>query len=396
MNRRKFLAAACAAGAASCTRPEPDRYAKNIRVTGAEVFHLPVQEERYGWTIVRVQTDVGLSGIGEATGSGSGDPAIAKVPEYIEWMTGRSVYDIEALRARTYPEHGEHGRAMASAFSSIEQALYDIQGQAQGAPISALFGGRLRDQIRNYANINRGSKTRTPEGFRPTLESAIEAGFDSTKLAPFDRRPRNASPAELERHFQRGLESIRMARELIGPTGDVLIEGHSNFELDRALGILDALQEQNIFWFEEPIRSLEAMAEIRDAAPFPIAGGEGLFSGAEALNYIQTGAVDILMPDIKWCAGCLELKKISAMCEAAGVQIAPHGPVSPVGNMAAAQVCSTIPNFSILEYSHGDAPWRFEMTDPPEPLQKGGMLDVLDTPGLGYKLNMKTINARKA
>ena len=78
------------------------------------------------------------------------------------------------------------------------------------------------------------------------------------------------------------------------------------------------------------------------------------------------------------------------------MEVAPHGPMSPIGNMTAAHVCATIPNFSILEYSYGDAPWKAELTDPPEPLGKGGMLRVPDTPGLGYKLNMKTVNRRKA
>lgn len=393
MRRREFLAAIAAAPAVYAA-PAPDRYAKQVKITGVEVFQVPVQE-RYGWTIVRLQTDAGLTGLGDASESGRGDSAVANIHRYTEMLKGRTIYEVEWFRSQVYPEQADGGRAVSAAFSGIEQAMYDLQGQAQNLPMHALFGGKLRDEIRNYANINRASKTRTPEGFRPVLEKAIAAGFDSMKMAPFDRKPKNASEAELTAHFDRGIRSIQMAREMMGD-GDVLVEGHSNFDLERALGILPRMEPLRPYWFEEAIRHLPDMAKLRGATEIPIAGGEGLFGIERALHYIQLGAVDILMPDIKWCAGCLELKKISAICEAVGVSIAPHGPMSSIGNMTAAQVCSTIPNFSILEYSYGDAPWKTEFTDPPEPLGKGGMLRVPDTPGLGYKLNMKTVNARGA
>ena len=92
------------------------------------------------------------------------------------------------------------------------------------------------------------------------------------------------------------------------------------------------------------------------------------------------------MPDVKYCGGMLELKKISAMAEAAGLASAPHGPASPVGNMAAAHVCVGLPNFLILEFSHGEVPWRAEVVDPPEAMEKG-YLTVSDRPGLGYEVN---------
>lgn len=393
MRRRDFLAAATLAPAMAAA-PQPDRYAKSIKITGVEVFQIPVQSH-YGWTIVRLQTDAGLTGLGEASESGRGDPAVPKIHEFLELLKGRSIYEVEWFRSQTFPQQPQGGRAVAAAFSGIEQAMYDLQGQAQGLPMHALFGGKLRDDIHQYANINRASKTRTPEGFRPVLEKAIAAGFDAMKMAPFDRKPRNATAAELNAHFDRGVESIRMAREMMGD-GDVLVEGHSNFDLERALGILPRIAPLKPFWFEEAIRDLEDMARLRDATDIPIAGGEGLFGMQRALEYFQIGAVDILMPDIKWCAGCLELKKISAIAEAAGGSIAPHGPLGPIGNMSAAQVCSTIPNFSILEYSYGDAPWKPELTDPPEPLGKGGLLRVPDTPGLGYKLNMNVVKRQKA
>jgi galactonate dehydratase len=100
--------------------------------------------------------------------------------------------------------------------------------------------------------------------------------------------------------------------------------------------------------------------------------------------------VDIAMPDVKYCGGMLELKKIAAFCEAAGVLVSPHGPASPVGNMAAAHVCATMPNFQILELSYGEVPWRAELIDPPEALDKGHIV-LTDRPGIGVTLNDKTV-----
>jgi len=392
MTRRALLAGAALGGAGLAAAA--DGNVRAIKVTSIEYFPLVVKPDRYGWLIVRVHTDAGLSGLGDASESGRGDPAIAKIEEYSEWWKGRPIFDIELFRQMAYSQRKGRGRNVACAFSGIEQALYDIQAQAFGVPMHALFGGKLHESVRNYANINRGSKSRTPGGFEPTARSAADAGFDAVKVAPFDGMPKDA--AAIRARTDEGIASIKLMREIFGHDGDVLVEGHGNFNLERGLAVLPRMEPFNVFWFEEAIRSLDDMAELRQATEIPIAGGEGLFGIEQALEYLRIGAVDILMPDIKWCAGALELKKIAAMCEGADVAVAPHGPMGPIGSMAAAQVCCTLPNFSILEYAHGDAPWRFELTDPPEPLERGGMLRIPDTPGLGYKLNMKTVERRRA
>ena len=95
------------------------------------------------------------------------------------------------------------------------------------------------------------------------------------------------------------------------------------------------------------------------------------------------------MPDVKYCGGMLELKKIASLAEAAGLKVSPHGPASPVGNVAAAHVCAGMPNFLILEFSYGEVRWRAELIDPPEQMEKG-FLALTARPGLGIRLNEKT------
>lgn len=394
MNRRQFVSAVGLSPVALLASPQTGQSLSNITVSGIEIFRVRVN--RLGnWVIARVQTSAGLSGLGDASHSGSGDPSVRKLTEYAEWMKGRSIYDIEWLRRRAYPEVARYGRAASCAHSAIEQALYDVQGQAAGLPTYQLFGGKLRDAVRNYANINRSTDPRDAAGFAKMAESAVAAGFDAIKLAPFDGMPSNGSAAEIEAHTRQGVEAARAVREVLGPDGDLLIDAHSHFDRTRGMDLLRRLEPLHLFWLEEVARPLDILAAINEAAPMPTAGGESLFGLKQNLEYIRAGAADILMPDVKYCGGMLELKKIAAMAEGAGVPVAPHGPASPVGNVAAAHVCVGLPNFQILEFSHGETDWRSELIDPPEALDRGS-LAISERPGFGIRLNEKTGAAHKA
>lgn len=390
MNRRRFLKGVSVAPAVLPAAAAADRRLAEITVAGIEIFRVRVN--RLGnWVIARLQTSAGLSGLGDASHSGAGDPSVGKLNEYAGWMTGRGIFDVEWLRQRAHPEVARHGRAASCALSAIEQALFDVQGQAAGVPTYQLFGGKLRERVRNYANINRSTEQREPAAFAKMAESAVAAGFDAIKLAPFDGMPAKGSAAEIEAHTRVGVDCVRAVREVLGSRGDLLIDAHSHFDRARGMDLLRRLEPMNLFWLEEVARPLDDLAAINQAAPMPTAGGESLFGLAENLEYIRAGAADILMPDVKYCGGMLEMKKIAAMAEAAGMPVAPHGPASPVGNVAAAQVCVGLPNFHILEFAHGETDWRAELIDPPEALDKG-MLAVSQRPGFGIRLNEKTVD----
>ena len=397
MQRRNFFRTATAGAvsfAACSAAPEPDKDARAVKVTGVELFRIEVNE-RGPWLIARVQTDAGVTGLGDASHSGRDEAASAKVQDYVGRMKDRSVFDLEWLRGQAHPEHAEGGRSVSCALSGVEQALYDIQGKLLGVPCWALFGGKLRDEVRNYANINRSTQVRTPEGFAELARSAVEHGFNAIKMASFDGMPRDGSAAEIEQHTQLGIDCVQALRDVLGPDGDLLVDAHSNFDLKRGMDLLKRLEPMKLFWLEEVSRPLDVWAQISAAAPMTTAGGESIFGTKGFWPYLKADACDIMMPDVKYCGGMMELKKIAAMSEGAGDHpVAPHGPASPIGNMAAAHVCVTIPNFSILEYSHGDAlDWRANMTIPPEPMTKG-MLRVPDTPGLGYELNEEVVRGR--
>lgn len=385
MNRRQWMASALAVPAVAVPRQ-----AAAVGVTGLETFVVKVNR-RGNWVLFRLNTSAGLSGVGEASHGGNDERVVALARRWTEALKGRSVFDIEWLRQTAAPEVERTGRPAAVALGGLEQCLWDIQGKLLGVPVYRLFGGLLERRIRTYANINRSTDPRTPAGFAAMAERAVQAGFDAVKLAPFDGMPpMSAAATEIDKAIDLAVEAIRAVRQAIGPERDLLVDVHSHLNLERGLALARRLEPLRLFWLEEVCRSLEDLAAINRAAPMPTAGGESVFGVKGFYRYLAAGAADIVMPDIKYCGGMLELKKIAAMTEGAGLRVSPHGPASPVGGVAAAHVCATLPNFLILEHSFGEVPWRQEVIEPPEWIERG-ILSVPDRPGLGIALNERTL-----
>jgi galactonate dehydratase len=296
---------------------------------------------------------------------------------------------VEWLRKVTAPVIAQGGVPAAVAASALDQCRWDIQGKVFSVPVNDLFGGRIQERIRVYANINRSTEDRTPDGFARMAEKAVSASFDAVKLAPFDEMPRGLTDKQAVEHFmQFGIDCAQSVRNTIGLQRDLLIDGHSHFNREDGLELARRFESLHLFWLDEvtPAKPLEDLAAINKAATMPTAGGESIHGVAGFYPYIRADAVDIVMPDVKVCGGMLEMKKIAALAEGAGLITSPHGPASPVGNVTAAHVIATIPNFNILEFSYGEVPWRAELVDPPEQIIDSALV-LSKRPGLGIELN---------
>lgn len=364
--------------------------APRLTVNRLETFRVRVNR-RGNWILARVTTGEGVSGIGDASHANRDEATLAWLQRFFELLRGRSIHDIEAYRAAAFPVAEKGGSAAIVAASALEHCLWDIRGKVLGVPVYELFGGRVQPGIRNYANINRSTEPRTPEGFAHMAERAVADGFDAVKLAPFDEMPRDLGDgARVEEFTRRGIACADAVRQSIGPKRDLLIDAHSHFDVERGIDLARRLEPLNLFWLEEvtPAHPVENLVRIRRAAKMPTAGGESIFGVKGFYPYITAGAVDIVMPDIKYCGGMWEMKKIAALAEAAGQRMSPHGPASPVGNVAAAHVAASVPNFVILELGYGEVPWRAELIDPPEQLDRGA-LPLTQQPGFGISINEK-------
>ncbi len=399
MNRRALLAA----GGGLPLLAAAVKSAPKLKITGMEILVVKVNR-RGDWIFVRLKTDKGVTGLGEASqgggfaqASGERNAAMQKaLGEFFELVRGQSPFEIEQYRTRGREKAKAGGRLTVTAFCALEQALWDLAGRALGAPVYALLGGKLRQELDVYANINRATNDdRSPEAFGANAGKAVSEGFRAIKAAVFDDFPPLTRPkAELDKSKELGIARVEAIRKAIGPEVKLMIDVHSHFSVPLAVEVAKRLEPVNLFFYEEPVNPerLAETAEIRSAIKQTMAGGEVLFGIESFVPLCRNRALDIIMPDVKHCGGILEARKIAVVAEVDGVQVSPHNPSGPVATAASVQLCAGMPNFLILEHAWGEAAWRPELVAPPEAFI-GGRIRVSERPGFGVELNERIVKA---
>jgi galactonate dehydratase len=363
-----------------------------LRVIDIRV-HVVSVTSRTNWIIVQLLTNQGITGLGEASLGRRAE--LFELAEFFELVRDESPFAIARFRERGFSRLTGNDRVRSTAFSAIEQALWDLCGKALEIPVYQFFGGKLRDQLTVYANINRATVERTPEGFAASAVAAVSDGFQAIKAAPFDGFPPLDAPvAEISRATDLGVAAVYAMREAVGPGVAIKIDAHSFFDVDLAIEVADQLERADLSWYEEPVAPtlLEETVAIRNGVPQVMAGGEFLFGRAGFRELCVHQAVNIIMPDIKHCGGAQELFQIATMADAFGVAVSPHNPSGPVSTAASASLCAAMPNFDILELQWGEADWRSELLQPGERINKG-ILTVTEAPGWGISLNQATLES---
>lgn len=353
-----------------------------MKITDVKTFI--VDGGRMNWVIVKIYTDAGIAGVGDATVERRETAVAATIDHIRQYLLGKDPFQAEMLsETANRDSYWRTGVINRSALAGIESALLDIKGKALGVPVYELLGGKQRDSIRCYANFWAFSP-QTGEDVARFLERPMELGFRAVKWDPFfaayrqmERAERNAS-----------LRQIAGARKAGGADLDILIEGHGRFDLPTARLLGEAMAEYEPLFFEEPMApdSIDAYAELRTLIPVPIAGGERYTEKFRFLDVIRRQALDWLQPDACHCGGLFEMKKIAAMGEAAHLAFAPHNPMGPVGNAMTLQLAASTSNFAILETMMVDVPWRSEIVTEHVTLANGEMT-IPDAPGLGIEFH---------
>jgi len=345
-------------------------------------------------------TTAGRTGTGEATMSGDDPGAVAAATRLFDGLlAGRPLDDIPQAVDQLVGTPGTRGSLVtATAVSALEQCGWDLRGQARGLPVHELLGGARRDAVRLYANINRGTADRSPEGFAAAAAGAVAAGFDAVKCAPFDGvAPRHDVTDPLVRA---GLERVRAVRAA-APRALFMVDCHGRLGADTARRIIPVLGELDIFWLEEPLatnphtRSMTGRQPKRAGDPdlawlngcgIPIAGGEFEYGidGFDAL--LRRVPLSFVMPDVKHCGGVWTTTALGTVAASRGVGFAPHNPSGPVSTVASMHVCAAVPRLEMLEYQWGEVDGRELLVTPAEPRERG-VLTRTDAPGLGVALN---------
>ena len=367
----------------------------DLEVVAISVDSSPAVKLGEGWLFVLVHTDEGLTGLGEASQAENSSVRAYLLARLAPFLRGKDPCQIEPIVSEMLA--AANGRAAATAVSAVEQCLWDIWGQSLDRPIWALLGGRYRDRIPLYANVNRGTFDRTPEGFAASARAAVSDGFRAVKCAPFDgvtlRFPDRAANAA---GIALGVERIAAIRAVVGPEIRVMVDCHGRFDVPTAIEVARRLEPLGLAWLEEPVpeTDLDGLERIRDRAPMPIAGAESLIGRAGFWETIRRRSLDVIMPDVKHCGGILEGRKIAALAETARLAVSPHNPSGPVSTMASVHLCATIPNLLALEYAWGEADWRGRLLRPEETVTSGE-ITVPDRPGLGFQLSDDIIAERR-
>jgi len=372
-----------------------------MKLTDLEVFVIGTPPPGWGgryWLMVKLVTDTGIVGYGEVYATSIGPKAMVAVIEdvFARHMSGENPENIELMFRRAYSS-GFTQRpdlTVIGAFSGLEIACWDILGKAHERPVYALLGGMMNDRVRAYTYLYPMAH-HDPVAFWSSpemqVESALEAvdqGFTAIKFDP-------AGPYTIRGGHQPALSDIDLSvrlckalREAVGDRADLLFGTHGQFNPAGAIRLGQALEPYSPLWFEEPIPpdNLLDFAQVAQAVRIPIATGERLTTKAEFGTLLRTGGASVLQPALGRSGGILETKKIAAMAEAFGAQIAPHLYAGPVEWAANIQLAVTIPNLLMVEsIQQGGAFHR--------PLIKhslcveGGYITAPTAPGLGIEFD---------
>ena len=319
----------------------------------ARVECLPVHSGwRKNFVFVRIETDAGVVGWGEAYSQYDRDRAIAaQVEELGRYLIGRDSFHIRHILQIAFDDYAQRRGSLEfyCAVSGIEQALWDIAGKVTQQPIYNLLGGPCRSRVRVYANVW-SYKMQSPEDYARAAEKVRARGFTAMKFDPLPSPWRTFVPKD---HIARAAKIMRAVRNAVGPEVDLLIDVHRRLAPMHAIEFSHALAEFAPYWLEEPCQAenVEALTDVRRASRIPVVTGEALLTRAAFRPIFRARAVDIINPDVANCGGILELIYIAAAAESEAIAVSPHNYNSTTLALSATVHASAcMPNFIITEY----------------------------------------------
>ena len=360
-----------------------------MKITEIKTAEVPVKSGRgtYRYNYVRVYTDEGVYGTGEASHiDGGWRESTRHMSQMLIGMDPRDVDACFEFVRRRYIFMGGAGGAAISALTGIEIALWDLAGKAQGVPVYRLLGGKFRDRIRLYVDSAHTDYNERAAEVKERGFTAIKFDLDDAqnphKLDPWNW---SVTPDELKSLVDQAFA----IREGIGDSLDLAIDLHGRYDATAGMKIAQEMEPLNLLWLEEPVppENIDALAKITHATGTPICVGENLYLRHGFRDLLQQQAADIIMPDISKCGGLSECRKIANMAEMYYIPFAPHNNSSALSTVGDAHVCASVPNFLVLEYHRFDDPtWDDVLATDASVIQDGHVM-LTEAPGLGVELN---------
>jgi galactonate dehydratase len=345
-----------------------------------------------GWRknliFVKVETDAGIHGWGEAYSQYDRDTAVSAQLEALgRYVIGRSPFDIKHFTQIAFDDYAQRRGSVElfCAISGIEQALWDIVGKACGQPVYNLLGGRCRDRIRVYANgWSYGLKE--PDDYARAAEQVVKQGFTALKFDPLPAPWRTWIPKE---HERRAVRVVKAVRDAVGPDVDLLIEQHRRLAPMHAIRLDQQLAAFDLYLMEESCQAEypDELALIRREIGVPMMIGEATYTKTGFRPLLEKRAADILNPDVACVGGLLELKEIAAMAEPFLVAVSPHNYNSTLIALASTvHASATMPNFIITEYFLPFVDFCDKIS-PNQLKPRNGYIELPTAPGLGVDVD---------
>jgi galactonate dehydratase len=350
----------------------------------------PLMVDRF--CFVRIQTDNGITGIGESGTWGQLEASAAAITKYAEYLVGKDPRPIEHHWNVMHRANHFTGGAINGAIAAIDIALWDIKGKLYGVPVYELLGGKMRNKARLYGHVKgRSIDKLVEESKRLKAEGFTALGHLNPMLDEDEKQPYFKTHAA---KVEEAIDNVRQLREAVGKDVDLCIEIHRRMTPPEALALGRGIEKYTPMFFEDPLRpnSFDAMAWVADHIPIPVATGERFISIYQFQTLLTRHAVQYLRPDVCLCGGITGTKKVAAIAEAHDAKIVPHNPLSPVSLAACLQIAACIPNFAIQEYpsrtpdldGSTDLLGAGVATGLADPID--GFMAIPDGPGIGLEL----------
>ena len=341
----------------------------------------------FTWHIVQVETDAGITGIGEGRRAWNG-------PGRLEGENPLDIHRLLDMRS--------------GADDGVEMALWDIKGKLLDVPVYELLGGKYRDAVRIYCDTHGGEalgaaqsanadprEVYTPESYARAARAVVDDGFEALKfdLDVKTHADVDTAAGRLDNEaIDHKVSLVEAVREEIGYEIDLGFDLHWNFTVETATRLANRLEGYDLAWLEDPVppTRYDAHRRVREATSVPILTGENL-PDPDAFNHLLAAeGTDLAAPDLNNCGGIRNFIQIAHRCDLASVPIAAHNIRSPVATVGAAHACAAIPNFIALEYHGREVPWWGDLvhrTDGSGEVIEEGYVDLPEGPGLGIELD---------
>ena len=412
IHRRDFLKTAAAGAAVTLFPPAIEKAAAAVRgkVKITDVKCMIVQGT-WDWNLIKVETDSGIYGIGEAYwGWGVKDLVVNKMKGII---VGEDPMNVDRLYTKMLKDSAGAGAIAGvtmTAASGIEIAVLDLVGRLLQTPVCNLLGGRFRDKVRFYRTLQICDRVDDPSSWRDQVQQAKAEKFKWTAFkfqgdgVPVKADPKFEEPghdpygrALTNRDIRRIVKGMEIVRDELGPDGDFAVEAHWRYDVRDAITMGRALEPVKPMWLEDPVPpdNPEAMATVRRAINIPICTGENLYGRGQFRRLIELQATDGVHLDMPKSGGLIESKRIADHAEMYGIWAAAHNPASPVGTIASAHAAAAMRTFRIHELAKYVDHWP-DVVIHDGPIIENGYHTIRDRPGLGIELNPDVVKKHLA